>query len=882
MKKESRNLERIAASASTPPPAPLETPWSRPAAEVASALEVDPAVGLSADEAGRRLATHGRNLLQEIPPASLWGLLGRQFRSLIVALLAVAAGLSFALGEAMEGVTVLIVLAINTGLGFLIEWRATRSMEALRQLVTLRVRVRRDGTVTEMAAGDLVPGDLILVEAGDIVAADARLVEAAELESDESSLTGESMPVAKSPAAVGEATALPERTNHLYRGSRITRGNGSGVVVATGLASELGKISSLVAQAEREVTPLEKRLAQLGGRLVWLTLAVAVATVATGILTGKEFAVMLRTAIALAVAAIPEGLPVVATIALARGLWRMAERDALINRLSAVETLGATGVICTDKTGTLTENRLTVRRVVLPEGGETELEPASGRAELGRLLRLAVLCNNADGATGDPLETALLEAARRAGFDPGEIRRASPRLREAPFDSERRLMATIHRDGGACEVAVKGAPEAVLAACRMDEAGRARWHRANERLADEGLRVIAVAGKAAGASDGDPFRDLEMAGLVGLIDPPRPDVPEAIRQCRAAGIRVVMVTGDQPRTGLAIARAVGLAPAEGAVAVIHGDEFDALEADEEGLAGGTVFARVTPSQKYRLVRLHQARGSVVAMTGDGVNDAPALKQADIGVAMGKRGTEVAREASDMVLRDDAFPSIVVAIAQGRAIFANIRKFVTYLLACNLSEILVIGAATIFARSLPILPLQILFLNLVTDVFPALALGVGPAGENLMNRPPRPAGEPIVRPREWRRIVADGLVIALATLGSYATALHGLGQGAEDAVTVSFLTLALAQIVHVFNMAHSHSSFFRSEVVRNPYMWAAIGLCLALLWAACHVAPLAAVLGLHPPSRDEWLVILGFGFVPAVYELLRRLATPAPDRVSCGA
>lgn len=795
----------------------------------------------------------------------------RQFRGLIVALLAAATALSFALGEFMEGLAVLAVLAINAALGFLVEWRATRSMEALRNLVALRARVRRDGRVTGIAAADLVPGDLLLVEAGDIVAADARLLETAELRVDESALTGESMPVAKHSAEMDETTPLPERANHLYSGTRILRGTGVAVVVATGLASELGKISSLVVEADRESTPLERRLGELGGRLVWLTLGVALATLLSGLLAGKDPALMAKTAIALSVAAIPEGLPVVATIALARGLWRMAERNALVNRLGAVETLGATGVICTDKTGTLTENRLSVRRLVLPADGEGDLGGLAGSPDLGRLLRLAVLCNKAEGSSGDPLEVALLEAAEQVGIDPGETRRGSPRLREIPFDAERRLMATFHVTGGALKVAVKGAPEAVLSACRMEETERSRWRRANEALADQGLRVIAVASKDAGSTDGDAYEDLEMAGLVGFIDPPRPDVPGAIGQCRAAGIRVVMVTGDQPRTGLAVARAVGLAPDEGPVSVVRGDEFDAMEDDDERLAAGTVFARVSPAQKYRLVRLHQSRGSVVAMTGDGVNDAPALKQADIGVAMGKRGTEVAREASDMVLRDDAFPSIVVAVEQGRTIFANIRKFVAYLLACNFSEILVVGAATLFAQSLPILPLQILFLNLVTDVFPALALGVGPPGENLMNRPPRPSGEPVLRRQEWRRIAADGLVIAAATLGSYGVALDRLGLGAREAVTVSFLTLALAQIVQVFNHAHSNSPYFRSEVVRNPFMWLAVALCFGLLWSASHVVPLAEALALHPPTRAEWIVIVTFGSVPMAYGLLVRLA-----------
>ncbi|MCB1235478.1 MAG: cation-transporting P-type ATPase, partial [Verrucomicrobiae bacterium] len=705
---------------------------------------------------------------------------------------------------------------------------------------------------------------------------------------DESALTGESAPVAKSTAPNAPDTPLADRTSMLCRGGRVTRGTARGLVTATGLDSELGKISALVAGAKRESTPLEERLDQLGNRLVWLTLAVAAATAAVGVFSGKDLYLMARTALALAVAAIPEGLPVVATIALARGLWRMAERNALINRLSAVETLGATGVICTDKTGTLTENRLRAVRCVVPTAGEIDLEARESAAdpddETRRLLRLGVLCNNAEpGAAGanlgDPLEAALLAAAAKAGIDPAAERGRFVRLRELPFESETRLMGTVHADDaldGARLVAVKGAPEAVLAACRLTPEERERWLAANDRLAGEGLRVLAFAGKTGADRGPDVFRDLDMAGLCGLIDPPRDDVPEAIRECREAGIRVVMVTGDQARTGVAIAGQIGLGEENGdAATVLQGSEMEAIDADSEDgrrrLLETSVFARVTPAQKLALVHLHQENGAIVAMTGDGVNDAPALKQADIGIAMGKRGTEVAREAAEMVLRDDAFPSIVVAIRQGRTIFSNIRKFVVYLLSCNLSEIFVVGAATVFFERLPILPLQILFLNLVTDVFPALALGVGHAGSDLMRDRPRPAAEPIVRPRDWRTAVAGGAMIAAATLGADLFAIRVLGQTPEQSVTVAFLTLAAAQLAHVFNMAGGRSPYLRSEIATNPAIWAAVAICAGLLGLATHLSALAGVLGLHAPGPAEWGAVAGFGSVPVVVEILRRLA-----------
>ena len=873
---------------------PVPSPWAIAANEVAGRLGVVVSEGLGDQEVRNRLSGYGPNRLFTAPRASLWQLLLGQFQNVIVALLAAAAGVAFALGDWLEGIAVVAVLLVNAGIGFVIEWRAVRSMEALRKLVVPQVRVRREGRLIEIPAQDLVPGDVVAVEAGDIIAADLRIVECAELQADESTLTGESEPVAKREAVLPKETDMADRNNLLHSGSRITRGTGIGIVVATGLASELGKISALVAQAEAdeaaESTPLEARLAHLGVRLLWLTLAVAVATFVAGWATGKDLALMLKTAIALAVAAIPEGLPVVATIALARGLWRMAERNALINRLSAVETLGATGVICTDKTGTLTENRMTVVRLVLPDSGELEFDRQRAD-ELPQdailLLEIGAFCNNAEepGGVGDPLETALLAAAEEAGIDWERNREKFPRVREFPFESERRLMATCQRRAGTgtVEVSVKGGPEAVLAACRMTSEERQRWLNENERLAGAGLRILAMARKQVDSETADPYENLQFAGLIGLQDPPRADVPEAIAECRAAGIRVVMVTGDQPRTALAIAREVGLLDENEvgarAAEVIPGHLFETLDpgkpADRERLLSGRVFARVTPEQKLQLVRLHQESGQVVAMTGDGVNDAPALTQADIGIAMGKRGTEVAREAGDMVLRDDAFPSIVVAVAQGRVIFENLRKFVTYLLACNLSEILVVGLATLFSQSLPILPLQILFLNLVTDVFPALALGVGKAGGNLMARPPRASGEPVMRNVDWRRVFQDGLVLAAATLGAYFWAVERLGMTGEEAVTVSFLTLALTQLTQVFNLADADSPLFRSEVVRNPAVWVAIGVCVVLLWMATAITPLAEVLGLHAPTSREWGSIFLFGMIPLAWGLVQRAVGSLP-------
>jgi Ca2+-transporting ATPase len=867
------------------------------AATTLERLSVDPASGLSRREAEARLADSGPNQLKMRARTPAWRLLLRQLANLMVLLLAIAAVLSFVMVDWVEGVAILVVIVINVAIGFAMEYQATRSMEALQVLARVNARVRREGEVLEIRAVQLVPGDVVLLEGGDVVSADIRLIEASNLQADESALTGESVPVAKSAAAVPEAAPLAERSSMVYKGTAITRGAGEGVVVATGLATELGRISSLVEATEDERTPLEQRLERLGRRLIWLTLALAGLLVLAGIAVGRDLELMLRTAVALAVATVPEGLPVVATIALARGMWRMAERNVLINRLSAVETLGATGVICTDKTGTLTENRMTVTRLALP-GGDVEVEgerflcdgqpPAGDReVELRRALEIGAMCNNAslqgERWSGDPLEVALLAAARAADLTRAALEQRRPRIRVEAFDTSTRMMATLHEDGTRFLVAVKGAPEAVIGACsslisargqvELSDAQREAWLQRNAALAADGLRVIALASNTGPDAPDDLYARLALVGLVGLLDPPRGDVRGSIAACREAGIRVVMVTGDQPATARAVATAVGLVEPEDAQ-VVHGAELgpveDLDEPELERLRGISIFARVDPEQKLDIIDLHQSANEVVAMTGDGVNDAPALKKADIGVAMGRRGTQVAREAADMVLKDDAFASIVEAVRQGRVIFGNIRKFALYLLSCNTSEVLVVGLATAASAPLPLLPLQILFLNLVTDVFPALALGVGPGDPSVMRARPRPADEPILTRRHWFEIAGFGIVITVAVLGAFALAFVWLGLDQRRAVTVSFLSLAFAQLWHVFNMRSPGSRLGRDDVTRNPFIWGALLFCSALLLAAVGVPALNVALDLENPGARGWALALGASLLPLLVGQAARL------------
>lgn len=855
--------------------------------------------GLSTEEVARRQHQFGPNVLRETQTRSVLAILVDQVKSLVVALLFAAAIVSLFFGDIPEAIAIGVVLVLNTAIGFFMEWRAVRSMEALHKLADVPAVVRRNGTAQRISAEELVPGDVVLLEEGDVVTADMRLVTTSKLQADESALTGESVPVDKTTDPAPEDAPLAERTSMVFKGTSITRGSGEGVVVASGMDTELGEISSLVEDAESDETPLEERLDTLARSLVGVVLVLGALVAAAGVLTGRELQLMIETGIALAVAAIPEGLPIVATIALARGLRRMARRNALIRRLSSVETLGSTSVICTDKTGTLTENRMTVQQLHLPTGAlnvaleenaplftrdDTPIDPEEDSV-LAEALRVASLCNtaslNASGgsedapqAVGDPMETALLRMSHRAGLEQSALRDRLPEVERDAFDRETKMMATIHQDEDRYLVAVKGAPEAVLDACThvatpdgpssLDEEQRQHWLDQNHALAADGLRVIALATKSTDDPTQPPYTDLHFLGLVGLLDPPRSDVRASIDQCKHAGIEVVMVTGDQPATARHVARAVGLVADEDAPVIAGKDFIDPATAtpeERDRLLRTRLFARVTPRQKLDIIDLHQDHGQIVAMTGDGVNDAPALKSADIGIAMGQRGTQVAQEAADMVLQDDAFSTIVAAVEEGRTIFKNIQNFVYYLMSCNVSEVMVVGLAALFGFIIPLLPLQILFLNLVTDVFPALALGVGESESNVMDEPPREKSDAILSRNHWIRIGLYGIAFTVAVLGALLIA-RGYWQLPPDrAITISFLTLAFAQLWHVFNMRAVTASPFRNAITRNRYVWGALVLCTGLLLAAVYVPVLAEALSVVPPAPSHWALILSASLLP---------------------
>jgi len=863
--------------------------WTDTPAEVSRRMGVDIKDGLPSGEADRRLKEYGANRLRKHKERSIWSIAADQFKSLIIALLAVASMVALVYGETLEGLAIIAVIFINAALGFVTEYRAVKSMEALHKMGAAHSRVKRGGAVKTIPAEELVPGDVVLVEGGDVMTADLRLVEASKLQADESALTGESVPVEKHVDAVAAEAPLAERSCMLFKGTAVTRGSGAGIVTATGMDTELGGITRLVQEAEEERTPLEKRLDRLGNRLIWVTLVITVFVAASGIMAGKDWLLMVETGIALAVATIPEGLPIVATIALARGMHRMARRNALVNRLSSVETLGATNLIFTDKTGTLTENRMTVRELRTVQG-TTLLDGGAGKTiELGNgfdplhesptkaILWVSLLCNNAsleeDGqSSGDPLEVALLRAGEQFGLSRDEMTESFQEVQEEAFDPETRMMATWNRQDDTLWVAVKGAPEAVLdhseemlteeGARPMGTDDREQWEKDNTAMAESGLRVLAIALKKAAGRDEPTYEKLVFAGLIGLADPPREDVKPAIEQCKTAGVRVVMGTGDHAVTARNIAASVGLVDDREAP-VISSDELEdrLQQADDAGPEEVQIYARISPKQKLDLIEHYQRRGYIVAMTGDGVNDAPALKKADIGIAMGQRGTEVAREASDTVLQDDAFSSIVAAIEQGRVIFGNIRRFVYYLLSCNVSEVLVVGLASLLSAPLPILPLQILYLNLVTDIFPALALGMGEGEADVMRRPPRDPSESILMRRHWLGITGFSLLITIAVLGAMLYSLSVLQLPQEEAVTISFLTLALAQLWHVFNMRGVRTGFFKNEITRNRYIWGAIVLCLALIALAVWLPGLAYVMQIVPPEPEGWLLVLAASLFP---------------------
>ncbi|MBD2721039.1 cation-translocating P-type ATPase [Hymenobacter armeniacus] len=869
----------------SPPPASVQPP---------TAPLPKPVSGLTTAEAQRRLRETGPNVLLTAARDTLLRLLLRQFASVTVLVLAVAAAVSVFTGDYLEGIAIGAVVLLNAAIGFALEWQARASMDALHALDVPQARALRDGQPRRIPAAELVPGDVLLLESGDLVPADADLLEAHQLQVNESALTGESLPVAKAPGVAPAEAPLAEQRQRVFKGTAVVDGNGRALVVATGMRTELGHVTKLVQSTRRPPTPLEVKLDVLGKQLIMLTGALTLGYVGLGWAQGQPLGQVLKTGVVLAVAAIPEGLAIVATLAMAFGTLRLARRHVLVKHLPAVETLGSTSVIVTDKTGTLTQNRIEVHSVWLPEG-RADVPPPAGApgtaacAATGVLAGpgfahvqlLAALCNNAtyhptdpSRTTGDPLEIALWQLA---GTPADGALAAAIRLAEQAFSADTRLMGTVHQLApGRCLVAVKGATEAVLPHCRhqwtaagptpLSGEEKALWLVRAEELAANGLRTLAFASAEWPEHPGPDFvRDLAWVGLVAFLDPPRLEVAPALVACRTAGIRVIMATGDHPATARTVARQVGLLDNNDPGDVITGTELPDLLRHPNGagrrrLHHAQVFARVSPAQKLDLITMFQQHHQVVGMTGDGVNDAPALRRADIGIAMGQRGTQVAAEAADLVLQDDGFGSIVVAIEQGRIILANIRTFLLYLMSCNLSEVLIVTSVAVLHPGVPLWPLQILFLNLLTDVFPALALalGAGPAG--LMGHPPRPPKKPLLTGGDWRRTGLYALALTVGGVGAFGFARWEMGWSFDVCNNVLFYQMALVQLLHVFDFAADHRTFLRSEVTRNRYVWGALALCGSVLTATYLVPGLRALLNIGSLPPMAWALVAGFGLL----------------------
>lgn len=885
---------------------PHATAWT----EVFQQLKSDSQKGLSSAEAESRLTEFGANALEEKKDTSPLTIFIAQFNSAFVLLLAIASGLSIYFGENLDAIAIGAVIIINAIIGFVMEYRAGQSMEALKKLTIASAKVLREGNVQEILSYDVVPGDVLYVEAGDMIAADARVFSFSQLEANESSLTGESIPVQKQLKELSEKSPLAERTNMLYKGTHISKGNGYALVTATGMQTELGKIATMVQTADAADTPLEKKIAQFSQKLIWFTVAIVVLIFLTGILNGDPILGMLQTSIALAVAAIPEGLPIVATLALAQGMLRMARRNVIVKKLAAVETLGGTTVICTDKTGTLTENRIEVNNICTisdelifePDGLTQKMNIQSGESflETGNfevIQLIAGLCNTAEISVtnhelkelGDPLETGLLKFVRAGEKDIFSMRKLYPKMKEEPFSSETRIMATCHHDGKNYLTCAKGAVEELLQRCAqvlddttvepIDPSMFETYMRRADEMASSGLRVIGMAYKKNNSLPELLSDDLIFAGLVGMIDPARREVPEAIRECKSAGVKVVMVTGDHPSTAKNIGLKLGLVNSIKDEA-IHGNEMGEYETlDEnrkEAWLSTNIFARVNPKQKLDLVKLLQENREVVAMTGDGINDAPALKKADIGIAMGLRGTQVAQDVADMVLKDDSFASIVVAIKQGRVIFENIRKFIIFLLSCNVSELILIGFTSIFNIHYALFPLQILFLNLVTDVLPALALGVTEGSDDIMNRKPRSSSEPIIDKAHWRALIVYSIVMSITSVGAVYTVHYGIHLievwNRELCNNILFVTLIFSQLFHVFNITTDlDKPFFKTDVANNKYVWVSILACTVITIGSFFFDPVTSALRLNHLSIIDWSVIISFSMLSAfINRMLKKM------------
>ena len=883
----------------------IKKPYLESIDEVEKNLSTDKKEGLTSEEAAKRLKKNGENRLEEKSEISIWRVFIEQFKSIVMLLLLVAAILSFFIGEMVEGIAVLVVIFITALLGLIMEYKAGKSIEALQKSVHSKAKVIRQGKTHEISTKKIVMGDLIKIEEGDKVPGDGRLIKSEGLSLNESMLTGESDPVKKTCEALegDEEVKLANRKNMVFMGSSVLKGSGIFIVTATSSQTEIGKISEMLKNTEQEDTPLEKRLEQTGRYLIVLTLIITGLVAIIGYFTGKPLEDMLKTSVALAIAAVPEGLPAAATITLAIGMNRMVKKKALVRNLPAVETLGSATIFCTDKTGTLTENEMTLQKIIVnereidvsgtgyePKGdfkeGDSKINPEDDPA-LSKVLMTGLLCNDATlqekesdqwEVVGDPTEGALIVGAKKAGFDKKKIEETYERIDVIPFDSKRMFMAVLYQSPEEGQkIFLKGAPDKVLKMCgqiygedgprEFTEDHRQKLQEKNKELAMESYRILGLAYKE-NLDDKDLSLEDEIEnemvflGFVAMVDPPREGVKASIQEASEAGIRTLMLTGDQEETAMGIAKSVGIEVDEAAMLKDKSVEELSTEALKDNLKHNSMYARITPKDKLKIISALKDNHEIVAMTGDGVNDAPALKKADIGIAMGIRGTTVAKESSDMILLDDRYGTIVEAVRQGRVIFDNIQKFIHYLLSCNLSEIIFIFLSILLGLPVPLVALQILWLNVVTGVFPALAMAWEVPENKVMQRKPRDPKSPIITNRYKVLISFQGFVISLGPLATYAFVL-ARDLELSQARTVGFMTLAMVHLLQVFNVRRKNGLGYDRNFIKNPYLIGALILTLSLQFVAVYVPGIQGILNTSALSIDLWLYIIIGAFVPNI-------------------
>ena len=878
--------------------------FNRSAADAAKDLEVDIAVGLTDEDAQARSAKYGKNRLEGGKEKSILQMALEQLKDFLVIILVIAAVVSMFLGEMLEGIIIIAIVILNTFLGVYQENKASNALKALREMSSPHAKVLRNGAIVEVASSDVVPGDVVIIEAGDYIPADVRLVEGVNLKVDEAALTGESVPVEKDANAVlPEDASLGDRVNCAYMGTVVTYGRGKGIITDIGMKTQMGNIAGMLNEVEDETTPLQKKLDSLGKVLGIVCLGVCGVIFLLGLLRGMEFFDIFMLSVSLAVAAIPEGLTVVVTVVLAMGMQKMVKCNAIIKRLSAVETLGSTTVICSDKTGTLTQNKMTIQKLYngedafdvsgtgySPIGEVLDADGKPAKDKVQKVIEGGLLCNDAtydpekETIIGDPTEGAMVVLAHKVGMEKEDWNSKFPRIQEIPFDSDRKLMSTYHEIDGKIVMYTKGAPDELLRRCVSIElngkvevlsaAKREEILAKNQAFAEEALRVIGVAYRVVekAAVDLEMENDLIFVGLMGMIDPPREEAKDAVAVCKNAGIQVKMITGDHKVTASAIGAQLGIESAK----TVEGREINEMNDEElrECVKTTSVFARVSPEHKVRLVDAVRANGNIAAMTGDGVNDAPSLKHADIGVAMGITGTDVSKEAADMILTDDNFASIVRAVAEGRTIYANIRKVVGFLLSCNIGEILVLFLAMLIGFDEPLVAIQLLSINLITDAFPAFALGMEKEEAGVMNRKPRDPSEPIVNRKMVVAVALQSAALAFGTLGSFAYGyfVHDL----EVARTGCFLTLVLGELLRAYSARSENTSVFKMKVFENGYLNKCVLLSMVFMLATIYVPFLNPVFSTVALNFEEMVVALLLAFVPMLGGELAKLITKKMD------